>query len=421
MLYLKLMDIYFVFPYRGVGGVPLLFLRFAEYLTKNSLANCVLVDYFDGYMARNVSLKEIRIEHYSEDTLVHIPNGSIAIFQSMTPWSIFPFLKISDDVRILFWNCHPFNLIPLLPGMRRQMQNSVKLSKLINKSLLRSYYNKCRKFTRYIFERDAVVFMDMVNVRTTRKFLDIELIDPLYVPVSVAGDLNLVALRESKNDLKKIVRIAWVGRIVDFKYYPLLHALETLNELVDKLQLSFQITIVGSGDYVSKFKKEVINLSKLELFFIENIEPSKLDEFLVSEVDLLIAMGTSALEGAKLGVPTILLDVAYSPISKDYCFKWLYQQNGYSLGNLVDDTEMEPNNSSLQQLILHMQDDFSDISTLTFDYFMNHHEIGHSSYRLLDALKRSVCTYGQLRKSGFLNRGFVYSSFCKIKKRMSLL
>jgi hypothetical protein len=372
-------------------------------------------------MAKNVSLKEIRIEHYSEDTPVHIPHGSIAVLQSMTPWSIFPFLKISDDVRILFWNCHPFNLIPMLPGIRRQMQNSVKLSKLINKSLLRSYYNICQEFTRYIFERDAVVFMDVVNVRTIRKFLDIELIDPLYVPVSIAGALNMVALREPKNDLRKIIRIAWVGRIVDFKYYPLLHALEALNELVDKLELSFQITIVGSGDYFSRLNKEVLNLSKLELIFIENIEPSKLDEFLVGEVDLLLAMGTSALEGAKLGVPTILLDVAYSPISKDYCFKWLYQQYGYSLGNLVDDAEMKPNNSSLQQLILHIQDDFSGVSTRTFDYFMNHHEIGHSSYRLLDALKRTICTYGQLRKSGFLNRGFAYSTFYKIKKRMSLL
>jgi len=59
------MDIYFIFPYRGVGGVPLLFLRFAEYLTINKLANCILVDYSDGYMARNVNSQEIRIVSYS--------------------------------------------------------------------------------------------------------------------------------------------------------------------------------------------------------------------------------------------------------------------------------------------------------------------------------------------------------------------
>lgn len=415
------MDIYFVFPYRGVGGVPLLFLRFAEYLTENKLANCILVDYSDGYMARNVNSQKIRIVSYSEDVPVSIPSGSVAIFQSMTPWSIFPSLKISDDVRILFWNCYPFNLIPLLPGIRRKMQNSLSLSRFVYKFFLRTFYNKCRHFAEYLLNTDALVFMDVVNVKTTSKFLNIELKDPLYVPVAIAGTNHLSALREFKNDLRKVIRIAWIGRVVDFKYYSLLHALETLNESVDKLGLSFEITIVGSGDYESKLKQEVLKLSKLQFVFIENIDPSKLDEFLVGEVDLLLAMGTSALEGAKLGVPTILLDIAYSPVSSNYCFKWLYQQDGYTLGNLVGDTEMRPNNSSLVELIVQLQSDFSGVSERTLDYFISHHEISNSSSRLLDAVKRTVCTYGQLRESDFLSRGLIYSTFSNIKKRKSLL
>lgn len=418
---MKLMDIYFIFPYRGVGGVPLLFLRFAEYLTRNKLANCILVDYSDGYMARNVNSQEIRVASYREDVPIHIPSGSVAVFQSMTPWSIFPSLKISDDVRILFLNCYPFNLIPLLPGIRRQMQNSLSLSRFVHNFLLRSFYNKCRKFTEYIFNQDALVFMDLVNVKTTSRFLNIELNAPSYVPVGIAGAKDLLVSRDLKNDLRKIVRVAWIGRVVDFKYYSLHYALEALNELVDRLGLSFEITIVGSGDYESKLKQEVLKLSKLQLAFIENIEPSKLDQFLLGKVDLLLAMGTSALEGAKLGVPTILLDIAYSPVSKDYCFKWLYQQSGYTLGNLVDDTEMSPNNSSLEELIVQLQSDFSGVSERTLGYFMNHHEIGRSSHRLLDAVNRTRCTYGQLRESGYLNRGFIYSTFYKIKKRMSLL
>jgi glycosyltransferase involved in cell wall biosynthesis len=418
---MKLMDIYFIFPYRGVGGVSLLFLRFAEYLTKNKLANCMLVDYSDGYMAKNVNSQEIQILSYHDDVPVCIPSGSVAIFQSMTPWSIFPSLKISDDVRVLFWNCYPFNLIPLLPGIRRQMQENLSLTRFVYKFLLRTFYNKCRQFTEYIFNTNALVFMDVVNVKTTSKFLSIELKDPLYVPVAIAATNHLSVFRESKNDLRKVVRVAWVGRVVDFKYYSLIHALETLNESADKLDLSFEIKIVGSGDYESKLKQEAFKLSKLELVFIKNIVPSELDEFLVNEVDLLLAMGTSALEGAKLGVPTILLDISFSPISRDYCFKWLYQQDGYTLGNLVDDTEMRPNNFSLEELIAQLQSDFSGVSERTLNYFMSHHEIGNSSAQLLEVLKRTVCTYGQLREYGFLSRGLLYSTFFKFKKRISLL
>ena len=43
--------LYFIFPYRGIGGVPVLFLRVGEYLAKHELAMVHFVDYSDGAMA----------------------------------------------------------------------------------------------------------------------------------------------------------------------------------------------------------------------------------------------------------------------------------------------------------------------------------------------------------------------------------
>jgi len=45
--------LFFCFPYRGVGGVPLLFLRIAEELSARSKAETYLVDYSDGFMAKH--------------------------------------------------------------------------------------------------------------------------------------------------------------------------------------------------------------------------------------------------------------------------------------------------------------------------------------------------------------------------------
>jgi hypothetical protein len=412
------MNIYFIFPYRGVGGVPLLFLRFAESLTINKLAKCFLVDYSDGFMARNIRSEDIELICYSDDAAVSIPSGSVAIFQSMTPWSIFPALKIADDVQILFWNCYPFNLIPLFPGVRRRMQDSLYLSKVLFKTILRSYYKRCRDFTLYISDRNALVFMDLANLRTTSRFLNICFSRPVYVPVSIAGSDKLNISHSSGRDLTKLIRVAWVGRVVDFKYYSLLHALKALNKLVERIRVVFEITIVGSGDYESKLKAEVLRLRGLKILFIDNIDTSELDGFLQSGVDLLLAMGTSALEGAKLGIPTILLDIAYSPVSSGYCFKWLYEQKGFNLGDLVNDAEVKSNNSSLQELINELQRDYPGVSSKTFDYFKSNHEIGVSSVRLLDAVKRSSCIFGQLRESGLLDRGNIYPVFSGIKKRI---
>ncbi|MBC7037566.1 hypothetical protein G6O47_23990, partial [Salmonella enterica subsp. enterica serovar Enteritidis] len=41
--------LYFCFPYHGVGGVSLLFLRVGEALARAGLADVTLVDYADGY------------------------------------------------------------------------------------------------------------------------------------------------------------------------------------------------------------------------------------------------------------------------------------------------------------------------------------------------------------------------------------
>ena len=62
-------NLYFFFPYRGVGGVPVLFLRLANYLEKLDLYNIFLIDYQDGYMANNYNQKSnIRFVSYSQDT-----------------------------------------------------------------------------------------------------------------------------------------------------------------------------------------------------------------------------------------------------------------------------------------------------------------------------------------------------------------
>ena len=43
-------------------------------------------------------------------------------------------------------------------------------------------------------------------------------------------------------------------------------------------------------------------------------------------------MGTSAIEGARLGIPTILLDYSYKSINGFYKYEFIYEKEGFSLG-----------------------------------------------------------------------------------------
>ena len=141
--------IYFIFPYRGVGGVSLLFLRLAHAIAQNFNHRCVLVDYVDGYMATRANNNIVEVQHYTDDDKIDISGNSIALFQTMTPWSIFPGLSIADEVRVLFWNCHPSNLAVEIPGLRNVESPTLKF---LSNSLLHSYRLQVRKFTTQLFE-----------------------------------------------------------------------------------------------------------------------------------------------------------------------------------------------------------------------------------------------------------------------------
>ena len=152
-------QLYFCFPFRGVGGVSVLFVRVAEYLAAAGLAKCYLIDYRDGYMAmhRDPSLTEL-IE-YSESAKVHIPGSAYIIFQSMTPWNMYPNLEVHASTKVLFWNCHPLNLIPSLPRFRTITARDTFLAKLVLNTVLKNFTIKVRRFLTYLLDKNAIVFM----------------------------------------------------------------------------------------------------------------------------------------------------------------------------------------------------------------------------------------------------------------------
>ena len=412
-----MLKIYFCFPYRGVGGVSLLFLRIAEFLVQKGLAECHIVDYVDGFMAKNQTNLGVILEVYDDKSgSVLIPPDAIAIFQSMTPWSIYPGLLIDKSAHIFFWNCYPFNLIPLLPGFRRWMQHSYVFANLVLSTLLRPYKNKMRRLVQLMLDKSSLVFMDSTNVRITEQYLELSLPNMEYLPIPLEAKQGLILSREDRNFKDHNLRIIWVGRVVDFKFYTLQRCLIELNRLQPKLGVEVAITIVGSGDYERRLKKDVESLSNIHFKFINHVQPCDLDEFLVANADLMLAMGTSALGGMRLGIPTILLDVAHAPVSRDYVFTWLHERFGYTLGDIIQKDGFVKGNSSLAERLDQLFKNYPIISAEALDYFNKNHEISSVANKFMEVVNNCNCTYGDLHRAGLLARGKMYSIFVTIRK-----
>lgn len=407
-------SIVFCFPYRGVGGVSLLFLRLGEYLAATALAQVSFVDYADGFIAQHRRGGLTELIEYRDDAPVWIPDSSALVLQSITPWSLFPSLRIPAACKVVFWNCHPFNLVPTLPGFRRQMQANPRLGRFVAATLLRTFRNRMRALVRFMTDRRALVFMDKTNVSVSEEYLALSLPEPVLLPVVADSAARRKSAR--KIDATSGLRVAWIGRVVDMKVFILKHALRELGRAQEELGVPITMTVVGSGERLVDVQREARRHARISTRFIEHIPPAQLEDFLLSDVDLLLAMGTSALEGARLGIPTILLDVSYEEVPDGYVFSWLHEREGFSLGDLVGEEHIQQGNASLRSRIEELMADFAPISAQTRAYFEANHSVASVAVRLLGIVDSSECRYADLVAAGLMRRSLVYRLFSYLRR-----
>jgi len=408
------MNIYFCFPYKKVGGISILFLRLAEELSRKNLANTFLIDYSDGYMAKNYNSEFSTLLKYSDTEDLIIPNDGVIIFQSMTPWSIFPMLKINKDTRALFWSCYPYSLIPLIPGIREFMQKNELISRIMLLTIFSRYSGKVKKFIKILVSRNGLVFQDSVNVDITEKYLGIEIKKPNYLPIpSKKTDLNL--FKEESEITENGLRIACLGRVADFKFYTLIRFLEDLDRIAPSFPMPIHVDVIGSGDYLKKLKYEASKLTRYSFSFIDEIPVSKVDEFLIKNTDLLIAMGTTALEGAKLGVPTILLDISLERVPEGYVYSWFYEREHYVLADIFNKNNLVPGNPSLKDRIDELISDYEAISERSIKHFSANHSLDTVTEKFLTYAKNSNLKWSEIENAGLRKKDIFYTIFSRAR------
>jgi hypothetical protein len=389
----------FYFPYHGVGGVPVLFIRLAAVL-KDTL-QIYVADFSDGYMAKNLpdGVTLIDIEHSPV-----FPKDCVLVFQSFIPWC-FPFVNnVDSNSKVLFWGLHPQNFDPKIFNEHHRNRLISSLSKCINTlSVWRRY--KLVRVLKYLQSQNAVVFQGRENVEATEKYLKHTIESPLFLPIPVPSiDLTKKAPR-----FPKVLDCAWIGRICDFKYRILEHIIVRLARA--SLQIGkIRLLIIGNGEYHDQIEK-CASLNSSDTFSVEfkgEIPMSDLPSFLVDHVDLLFAMGTSALEGARLGIPVFLANFSYTSIIRNYHFKLIFDNSGFCLGEEITETHYE-NESSLEDSLRAVQNDYLQYSKLSFDYWKENFSIGSVEKKFLMHAGTTTASFGEMAGLGFFKPDFVGS------------
>jgi len=391
----------FYFPSRGVSGVPVLFSRIASALAKReTLEKVYVVDFEDGYIAKSIKgQSKIELIPFNFGESVYIPDDVTFITQSMLPYRFPSEVVIPATSKIVFWNLHPDNLVPILipfPGLRNVQFSSFNLYEKIGKVFFKRTIGRVKTFASICLQKNALLFMDSVNRDKTAQYLFLDILNSDFLPVPALNSDERINYKANRD-----LTFCWVGRLCDFKIHILLYTIDKLAVLSKELKIKIKYKIIGDGPFQFKIDKLDLNNEFFELEVLGAVSSQKLDNILINEVDVLTAMGTSALEGAKLALPTVVLDFSYVKIVDNYRYRWLYNTKDFDLGHNISSNDFDHNGNSLKQIILESSHNFRDISNKTLDYFLNNHSIDGVVEKLIIATEESNLKITDFPKSIF--------------------
>lgn len=160
------------------------------------------------------------------------------------------------------------------------------------------------------YHRNAgIVFMNTQNLEASipgAKEKDYTII-PLPIPLDKTSQIPL------EFSLKKeVYNILWIGRFVDFKFTGIMNILKFV-----KQYKNFQLTMIGYGPYEKKIKRYIKKNNLQNVKLPGPIEPEEIKR-IVKGMDIGYATGTSVLEIARYGIPTIISPM----LGEKYCNKY---------------------------------------------------------------------------------------------------
>lgn len=410
--------IVFFFPYHGVGGVPVLFLRIATALLElYPELHISLIDYPDGYMARNRADQRLELLPYTKGNTVRIPDDAVFVLQSMPLWRLPREISFGEGTRLLLWHLHPFNISPGVHWFNRDW-DGFSLNLILRKMFFAGQRRQFRRFVEECHSRRGLIFMDRSTLDGLRLTTAARIDDPVFVPVPCGAPLFGPSERTPSADP---LRCAWVGRLEDFKIPILAYTLERTAAYASARNRQVIFHVVGSGQQEGEIAAlgQRLKSSGCSVVCHGSMTTEQLDVFLDTDVDLLFAMGTAALEGAKLGIPVVLLDFSYNTLRGDYEYRFLFDTVEYSLGSLITDVHYRLGNTSLESMLDELDCHYEELSEKTISYFRDNHSLDGVVSRFVAAACDSRLDYGTVTRLGLAGHDMVMRIVYPLKRMLS--
>ncbi|MCR4662178.1 MAG: glycosyltransferase [Clostridia bacterium] len=184
---------------------------------------------------------------------------------------------------------------------------------------------KLQQINEMLVENKAYGMMDGSNYLQLQERCP-NVFKPLYFPVIKEECKTDQSSGELINHF--CINMAWLGRLDGDKVQSLIYFLDNAFESIDDLKMN--VHLIGDGN--SKDKIEFNKYAgKIHFTFNSFLYGEMRDNYLVRNADFVVAMGVSAIDVAKLAIPTLVPIISNTRIREDK-FVYIYDIKDYSLG-----------------------------------------------------------------------------------------
>jgi hypothetical protein len=317
-------------------------------------------------------------------------------------------LFANTGVKIFYWTIFPDAFTSTF-----QIKLPFRQNKYDNRNFISRYYTK--KLANLLFEKSSGYFMDDSHLKVIESYGIKNLFTQnnlLPIPIEVESGLTDAKIKSINQGP---INIAYIGRAEDWKIYPFIRLVRDIKRCDFKNKIKLCIISEDGQAYLKFMDKIGVEYSDIELMLMNNIAGDELSEFLLREIHIVFAMGTSLLEACKVYVPAVIIDPSYSELADNYLYRFVFQEKGYCLGLpawLIKNNAGFP----LQYLydnFFKNEDNYREIAKKSFDYVTHNHNLRTWLKQFLNAIRISSLKIDDLNWAHKIltKKQRIYSSF----------
>jgi hypothetical protein len=394
------------------GGSLILFARIAKILINMNKHLITIIDFEDGYINNFLKDSNYNFIPFENTTNITLNDNDILITSPNHLRLVNDVFHFKNNTRLFFWELGPYSLIQnlILGDLYRKWRLNV--AKIVSNILEKKQKQLFNQFIQLATHTNGFFFMCGKNFYYNKNFFKCK-IEPKYIPIPVICPDRNSKQNLQKNNKQKVIGIAWLSRLTKAKSIPLYKLISELNTNKIFNQYTIKLYIIGIGDEKENLEKFTSNLS-FEIIFVNRIEHNKLDNFLLKNVDIGFGMGTSILEIAKLGIPSVLTTgekTLFDDANRVDSYKWLFNTQDY---NLSSEPSLSTNKSllTIEQVFNDFNEIKNELSKMCYLYVFNSHNIETVYKKILLEISLNTFTYEKYMKLNI----FQYSVISKILK-----